>query len=235
MFGTIGNQLTAPTPPPDRCDHVLGTNRPTDEQLVESMDAAHQRISTAQRDLFELIAAVDKREAWRDDAAHDMAHWLCMRYGLSSWKAYRWIAAAHTLEDLPKLSRAFTQGELGIDKVVELARFASPETESGLIAWAQGVSCGAIRHRGDLAARAPVQEAVDADNDRSLSWWFFDEGRRFGLEAELPAAQGAIVARALTRVAETIPAMPGEEDQLFASARRADALVALSSARIAND
>src|SRR2546427_7456449 len=235
MFASILGLLTAPIPPPDRCDHVLGTDRRTDEQLVASMDAAHERISAAQRELFELIAAVDRREAWRDDGAHDMAHWLCTRYGLSSWKAYRWIAAAHALEDLPQLSRAFARGDLGIGTMVELARFAAPETEAGLIAWAQGVSCGAIRHRGDLAMRAPVQEVVDADNDRSVSWSYFDEGRRFGLEAELPAAQGAVVARALERAAEAIPAMPGEEDQLFASARRADALVALSSARIAND
>ena len=106
MFDTILDLLTAPIPPPDRCDHVLGTDRRTDEQLVASMDAAHERISDAQRELFELIAAVDRREAWRDDGAHDMAHWLCTRYGLSSWKAYRWIAAAHALEDLPQLSRA---------------------------------------------------------------------------------------------------------------------------------
>src|SRR5204862_4596975 len=68
-----------------------------------------------------------------------------------------------------------------------------------------------------------------------LSWWYFDEGRRFGLEAELPAAQGAIVARAIERMAERIPAMPDEEDPIFVSARRADALVALCSAGIAKD
>jgi len=73
------------------------------------------------------------------------------------------------------------------------------------------------------------------ERTRSLSWWYFDEGSRFGLEAELPAAQGAIVARALERLAETIPAMPDEEEGCFADARRADALVALASARIAGD
>jgi Domain of unknown function (DUF222) len=68
-----------------------------------------------------------------------------------------------------------------------------------------------------------------------VSWWYFDEGRRFGLEADLPASQGAIVVRALGRMAQTIPAMPDEAGGGFASARRADALVALCSARIAPD
>jgi hypothetical protein len=214
----------------------VNRNKPqSDEQLIHQMDAVHEQISASQRILFALICEVDRREAWRDDGAHDMAHWLCIRYGISSWKAYRWIAAAHALEALPRIAQAFTHGDLGIDKVVELARFATPETEAGLIRWAQGVSCGAIRHRADLAGRTPVQEVVDAENDRTLTWSYVDEGRRFALEAELPAAQGAVVARAIERVAESIPAMPGEEDQVFASARRADALVALCSTRIAAD
>src|SRR5204862_225138 len=41
--------------------------------------------------------------------------------------------------------------------------------------------------------------------------------------------------RALTRLAETLPIMPGEEDPMYAEARRADALVALASNQIAND
>ena len=164
-----------------------------------------------------------------------MAHWLWMRYGISDWKAWRWIAAAHALTDLPRISQAFTSGELGLDKVVELTRFATPDSESDLICWARGVSCGAVRRKGDLAARAGLEEVVDADRDRSLSRWYFDEGRRFGLEAELPAAQGSVIAKALERLAETLPVMPGEEEPLHASARRADALVALCSARIASD
>lgn len=69
-----------------------------------------------------------------------MAHWLSMRYGISDWKARRWIAAAHALEGLPRISEAFASGELGIDKVVELTRFATAETEGRLITWAQRVS-----------------------------------------------------------------------------------------------
>ncbi len=30
-----------------------------------------------------------------------MAHWLKMRYGVSDWKARRWIASAHALESCP--------------------------------------------------------------------------------------------------------------------------------------
>ena len=205
------------------------------EALIESADALHQRISHAQRDLFTVIAEVDSRELWRGSGARDMAHWLWMRYGLSEWKARRWISAAHALESLPAVSEAFSCGELGLDKVVELTRFACPDTEGKLLGWARRVSCGAIRRRGDLAMRQSAQDTLDAQKSRFLSWWYSDEGRRFGLEAELPAAQGAAVAKALERLADTLPVMPGEEGPYHGAARRADALVALCSTTIAAD
>jgi hypothetical protein len=97
------------------------------------------------------------------------------------------------------------------------------------------VSSGAIRARADRALRQSADEVRAIEQDRRLTWWWFDDGKRFGLDAELPAAQGAVVARALTRIANAAPVLPGEEEPLFADARRADALVALASTRIAND
>lgn len=103
------------------------------------------------------------------------------------------------------------------------------------MAWARHVSCAAVRHRGDLWVRAQRDEVIEAERARSLSWWWCDDGRRFGMHAELPAAQGAVVARAIERMAEQVKTMPGEGDVVFADARRADALVALCSAQAADD
>jgi hypothetical protein len=205
------------------------------KELIQGIDAPHSRVSGAQRELLQLIAEGDRHRVWRDSGARDMAHWLSMRHGISEWKARRWIAAAHALEGLPRLSEAFSSGELGIDKVVELTRFATAETEAKLIPWAGGVSCARIRHKADLAARQSIKDARDADRERRVSWWYFDDGRRFGLEADLPASQGAVVAKALDRLADEIPVMPGEEDGYYVDARRADALVALASTRLAAD
>src|SRR2546430_680927 len=199
------------------------------------MDATYRAVCAAQRVLLRLIHEVDRLGLWEDDGARDMAHWLWMRYGISDWKARRWIACAHSLESLPLTGAALASGDLGMDQVVELTRFATPESEGRLIPWARGVSVGAIRHRGDLAQKPDPQEAEDPQRTRELSWWFFDEGRRFGLAGELPAAQGRVVVRALDRLAGELPIMPGEEDPAFIAARRADALLALCSGRIARD
>jgi hypothetical protein len=124
------------------------------DELIRGMDALNARVCASHRQLLALIAEADRRELWPDSGARDLAHWLGMRYGISWWKASRWIQAAHALQDLPLLSEAFSRGEIGIDKVVELTRFATLQTESRLIRWAQGVSVGAIRHKGDLHRQA---------------------------------------------------------------------------------
>ena len=205
------------------------------EELVHAVDTAHRETSRIQRAMLGAIAEMDRLEIWRGSGARDMAQWLAMRQGISRWKARRWIAAGHALEHLSDLARAFSSGELGIDKVVELARFASFETEAGLIRWATFVSCAAVRRRADVEVRRALDDVREAERGRFLKWWHLDDGNRLGLEAELPAAQGAIVASALQRVADTLPVMPGEEDPSYADARRADALAAVCSSRLADD
>src|SRR5436309_500096 len=108
--------------------------------IVGDLDALHARASCAQRDLLRGIVVADRAEVWRDAGARDLAHWLAMRYGISEWKARRWIAASHALEHLPRTSQALASGSLGMDKVVELTRFATAETEERLLRWAERVS-----------------------------------------------------------------------------------------------
>ncbi len=205
------------------------------QDLFSEMDSMHALAAYAQRSLFVLIAEVDRLEHWADSGARDMAQWLGMRYGISDWKARKWIAAAHALADLPAVAAAFSSGDLGVDKVVELTRFATPQTEGPLVDWARDVPPGRIRHRAELALRRTADEVVDAHRDRTLTARYLEDGTRLGLQAEYPAAEGAIILRSLERVADTLPEMPGEEGALYADARLADALVALASARIAQD
>ena len=205
-----------------------------DRQLVSRIDDAHRRACAAESDLVQLCAQVDASGVWRDDGARDAAHWLAMRFGVSQWKARRWIAAGQELPFLPAVGEAFDAGRLGVDKVVELTRFAEPDTEDGLVEWAARVSPATIRRRADLSTREDVPE-VEAQRARYLRWWFGDEGRRFGLEGELPAAQGAIIAKTLDPIAAELPVMPDEEGSGYADARRADALSALVSAEVAAD
>jgi hypothetical protein len=192
---------------------------------IGDADAAHVEIGRGQRRLLAAIARVDGSGLWEADGARDCAHWVQMRYGISLWKADRWVQAAHALQGLPAVADALGSGALGIDKVAELTRFAQFDTEDALVAWAQRVPAGAIRHRGELERRRDLDETETAERTRSLRWW--TEHDRFEMHAELPAAQGEVVRAALEHMTERVPSMPDEDGPWDLPARRADALVAL--------
>ena len=182
------------------------------QSLTLAIDSANAEVGRAHRRMLQLIVDADRCETWRGSGARDTAHWLVIRYGLSEWKARRWLAAAHALERLPRIADALECGELGIDKVVELCRFAAPGDESRLLRWATTVSCGAIRHRADLEARASIKDVREAERSREVSWWYYDEGRRFGLQADLPAASGPVIVNALGGRADRRPSRRGGRD-----------------------
>lgn len=208
------------------------------DPLVVAIDQPNDSVSFGERQRLRAIATYDRSGRWKADDYRDMAHWLCARYGWRSWVAKRRVHAAHALEKLPRLSLALETGELCEDKVLELARFATPETEKKLIKWAKRVTFGSVRGKADLECAPPVEEIQEIDRARKVEWWWSDGGTRFGLMADLPAAEGAQVAAVLDRLAGKIPSLPTDletggfyfgdltrEDTV--GVRRADALVML--------
>lgn len=204
------------------------------KKATEALDRANAALSVAHLAMLNAIREVDRCDAWIDEGARDLTHWLSMRYDITTWKARRWIGAANAMPGLPLLARALASGRLGIDKVVELARFVTPADEGRWLSWAEGVSARTIRRRGDVVSRELHGDASQAMSDRRLVWWYTDEGR-FAFEGEMPGAQGAVVADTLDRLAEAVPIMPGEEAMNHRDARRADALWALCSGHRASE
>lgn len=197
---------------------------------LERIAAQHVAVGREQRRLLHEIAEADRPGVrWSTEGARDLPHAISMRLGISGWKAQRWVVAARALRHLPRLAEALETGRLALDKVVELARFATPEQEVYLIGWAERVSVGAIRHRGDLLERRRLAGERERYRARRLEWWFQHEERAFGLFAYLPAAEGAVIARAIEHFAAEVPVLPGEDEEEphTADARRADALVEL--------
>jgi hypothetical protein len=62
-----------------------------EDGLIAAMDTSQGRACRSQRQMLALIADSDRQDVWQDSGARDMAHWLSMRYGISCWKARRWI------------------------------------------------------------------------------------------------------------------------------------------------
>lgn len=199
---------------------------------VDALDRVNARVGAAQLEMLQAIAAVEDAQAWREDGARDLPHWLGMRYGVSLWKTHRWVEASRAIQELPRVCEALQTGTLGLDKVVELTRFATPRDEARLIRWARGVSSGAVRRRAERQAHPEIQVDRDAHGHRFFRWWWLEDERRLGLEGELPAAEGAAVIAAISQVAARIPEMPNEEGPFHRDRRRADALVAICTGQV---
>ena len=208
----------------------------SDEELRFRTEQAWALVGRAQREALDLLREVARREAWRDQGAESMVHWVAIRFGVSLWKAERFVASAHALDQLPQASAALDSGLLGLDQVLELSRFATEETEGHLIGWASVRSPGSIRHRANLERRRHAEEVRAVERDRFLRSGYSDDGSRFELEAELPADQGAIVEKALSRLADRMPADPDDEERAYPrEVGCADALVQLCSGRLSAD
>ena len=177
------------------------------DDLVEAIDALHIEIGCRERKLLAYIAEYDKTGRWRHHGCKDMAEWISGRLGITRWIARRWVGAAHALAALPQLAAALEAGTLCLDKVAELARFATPKTERQLIAWARRVTLRTIRARADAALRPALDDTQSATTDRYLRWWWTDDHLLY-LEGMVPADHGAAIATGLARTARALPELP---------------------------
>jgi Domain of unknown function (DUF222) len=159
----------------------------TDTPLESELMAAHAAVTASQIHLLEVIAACDRNEVWRADGCRDLAQWLAARVGISNWAARRWIIASHALARLPRIRAAFAAGMLSLDKVLELCRFATADTEQALIAWARRATMAGVRRRADRANQPPLEDVTEAERSRFLRYWWFDDDQCLGLEGSLPA------------------------------------------------
>ncbi len=234
--------MSAATVAPSRADHgtrpepLRREDHPTPDHLeaLDELDRAHARVGEAQLGFLAGVARAEGSVRPSQEGFGSFVHLVSCRYGVPYWKAKRIVGAARALPRLPRVSQALRRGELSLDKVLELARFATPEDEERLVRWARGVAVASVRVRADLATRPKAEVDREAHRGRRLQWWFDRDGRRFELFCALPAAEGMAVARAIDRVARGIPALPGEEGAAFRDARRADALVALARSHLAH-
>ena len=209
-------------------------------EATARLKAAQAALGESQHQLLEAIAVCSRYETWRADGCRDFNQWVAAQIQTSSWNARRWANAAIVLPELPGVAEALIEGSLSIDKVLELSRFATPETEDRLISWARRVTPATIRRKADVANAPTRSEVAESHLDRHLDYWWTDDGRRLWLEGSWPSEQGAVIAKSLDRMAGRLPDIVEDEDEppsfeTSLGMRRADALVALASHRIAED
>jgi hypothetical protein len=138
VFGKIG---AAALPGPVERKVILevpGSNNSSGP--LASLKSAQADVGASQLRLLEAIAECERDGTWLADGCRDFAHWISAQLGISNWSARRWLAAAEALPRLTLVRDALGSGALSIDKVLELTRYATPDTEHRLISWAKRVT-----------------------------------------------------------------------------------------------
>jgi hypothetical protein len=205
-----------------------------DLELVDAMAQLAGGISAMQCELLAIAAEFDRRRAWRDDGASDLASWLRMRLGLSHRTARDWARVTDALGELPACRQAFAEGRLSWDQVRPLTQFATPQTDTRHAADAPGASAAALETEARRARRVDRSEAEQQQEGRHLRYWY--QGKDgFRLSAQMPVADGAVVAAALERIAGTLPEQEVDGRRQSHDGRMADALLAMSSTQLAAD
>ena len=214
-------------------------NRISDAEVLAGLHDADRTETQAARLKLAWLLECERRDLWINQGHRNFAEWVAARLKVSQWKARRMIAAARALPSLPHVDGAFEAGDLTHDHVLELCRFATPETDESLVRWARRVRPRAVKQRADVETKKSQQEAVDIDRSRFLHYWWMDDGR-LGFEGAFPPEQGAVFAKAIDRAADRIPDILEEDESTTPSdvsldIRRADALYAMASTRLAID
>ncbi|HEV3473493.1 MAG TPA: DUF222 domain-containing protein [Actinomycetota bacterium] len=206
----------------------------SDPELYDAIDEAQLVIAQAQRRQLRAIAEFDKRELWQHDGSFHMGHWLAQRLEITISEGLRMTNAAHVLERCTLLAHYLEEGRLSLDKVMQLARFITPETEEDLIRWARKVTLRSVRDRATLETRRPPEEAKSAHEARYLRFYPLDEIGSTGIDGRLPAEQGAMLAKTLEKIAERLvvpQASEHEDEETRREQANADALMELVLSR----
>lgn len=197
-------------------------------QLMAAMSAIHRQV-------LALIAEHDASEAWRDDGAATMTAWLQARFSLDRRNAADHVRVAAAMRDLRTISAAYERGRLSWDQVREVTRFATPETDDELAQMAPGLSPRRLQRMAVRTRHVDERLAAETHRTRYLDYSWDETARSLRLNGCIPDADGAVVWKAMHRIASEAPADPETGTRDPYSARCADALVRLASHHLATD
>ena len=202
--------------------------------LVHAIGQLHGVSNAALRQIFAMVAELHGREAFYEDGAKDAASWLEMKLGLSYKTAAVWAEIALALESLPQLASAFADGTISLDKLAACVPFATAETDAYLAEEARTSSAAQLERAARRHRTITTDTETEARRRRGLGWTWVDKGASLSIWGRLTAEQGAVFTKSIERVTDAIP-FEDEDGPTSRYQRRADALVQLAGATIAND
>lgn len=215
-----------PVPPAAAGTDTGSLNELPRSAVIERLHEQSSELGRLERSRLRTIARLWGRRVWRDDDCRDMGHWVALNLGTGSYRGSRIADAALALERLPRVSEALETGLLSLDKVIELTRFATGETETKLISWARRVAPSTIKRRADEECAKDREECRDKHKGRFLRWDLYDD--QVWLQSQLPVDAGLALRSAVEEIAQRLGSTDENGEHSPIEQRRADALVELA-------
>ena len=205
----------------------------TPDALTLAIGQVHAAECALRGGLLELVSAFDRRELWREDGATSMVSWLTARLSISNATAAEIVWVAARAESLPAARSAFSSSRISWDQLSSVTRFATPATDQAITESATGLSAAELARTARRHRQAT--ESSERRSRRYLRWWWESDRDFLRLDGRLPGDDGALVAKALERLALQTPPNPTTGMFDHFQSRCADALVELAAAHIADD
>ncbi len=203
-------------------------------ELTDAITQIHAIGNSFHRKQLAFVAAYDIAQAWKKDGATSMTSWLAGWLSLGRDTAAEWVRVAYAFENLPAIADTYTQGLLSWDQARAVTEFATPQTDKHLAEEARRFSAGHLRRMARRFKPVPAVVEEEAHNNRELRMRWDLRTKMLTLSGRLPAAEGAIVEKAIERILPKV-IDPNRQTTYDHNRYCADALVHLASTHLATD
>jgi len=218
--------------------YIVDMDEAPDNRLHAQQTDAIEQLSalraTTDSQILGIIRAADESGVWQVDGSPSLVEWVTWRCRLTRAEAREHVEVAAALASLPQIAAGLDDGSLSFSQVAVLVDFVEADGDAEWAEKARGMHVEQLRAWRRAARRVTVEEANCDHERRSLTWWWERDRRFLRIKGQLPAEQGAVVDRALSRLVEQMPKLPNGTYESF-ERRGADALVELAGTHIAAD
>ena len=255
VLATLGRAFSVLEAHPGGADGQLpelGWDRLDARGLRAAAAELQKVISAVEHQQRRLLALIDDRRAFTVDGSRDAADWAANGLGVSRRAANDQLRLARQLDGLPNLAEAAARGDLSTAQARPAAQLADPTTDRQWAAQASALPVGVLDRQAAKRSRPTSADHRAARNARHFRAW--TDGLELRFRGAMPVDDGHRLLAAIDCAApprgRTDPRTDGAQQRATAGPtddndgnappltpdqRRADGLLALAGATIADD
>lgn len=189
-------------------DNELGVVDETDRRLRECLEREqriaelHRQINRLQAEIVELTAQTEDDRSYALTGAVTTSEWLVGVTNVSARTARSWVRASRTVADLPEVAEGMVRGDLGVEQANAITRFLDGDERVEI---QRSYFDRSADELADIAREnrvVPAEQVRKQRFDRYHHGRYTDGGLTYEYDGKLPGAEGAIIDKALKRLAD---------------------------------